>query len=249
MLSKIKSGNAAKLKLLCVLPLAVFLVLAFANPKPAGSIDHPAFLLSQETAGHGQEETITEKKAAHAHQELKMLQEKEMMLREKLKTAEDPELKKELKIKLESILVKQQEIKGFLAEVGEPPDPNGNDLQAQQKMLHDKELKIRELLAGTEDAGKKAELEAELQMVLEKQAQVKTMLAGNGPSSEPTIEDLKKEHMVLKQKEEDIRAKLEKTTDPKQKAELEDMLKKVVQKQEMLKSKALAMKAAKEEKK
>jgi hypothetical protein len=53
----------------------------------------------------------------------------------------------------------------------------------------------------------------------------------------------------LQQKEQDIRAKLEKTTDTQQKAELEDMLKKVVQKQETLKRKALAMKAAQEGKK
>jgi hypothetical protein len=86
-------------------------------------------------------------------------------------------------------------------------------------------------------------------MVLEKQEQVKSMLAGNGPSSEPTLEDLKKEHGLLKQKEADIRAKLEQTTDPQKKAELEDMLKKVLKKQEMLKQKALAMKAAQEAKK
>jgi hypothetical protein len=107
------------------------------------------------------------------------------------------------------------------------------------------------MLAGTEDAKRKAELEHELQIVLEKQkqAQVQSSLEGNGPTSEPTIEDLKKEHALLKQKEEEIRAKLEKTTDPKQKAELEDLLKKVVLKQEAIKSKALAMKAAQEAKK
>jgi hypothetical protein len=249
MMSKIKSRNAAKLKLLCVLPLAVFLVLAFADPKPAESTVYPMGLTVQEAAGHGQENLISKEKAAQAQDELKKLQEKEMMLREKLKTAEDPQLKKELKLKLESILVKQEEIKVFLAKGGGPPDPNGNDLQVQHKMLRDKEMKIRELLAGTEDAKRKAELEHELQMVLEKQAQVKSMLAGNGPSSEPTIEDLKKEHGLLKQKEAEIRTMLEKTTDPQKKAELEDMLKKVLTKQEMLKSKALAMKAAQEAKK
>ena len=251
MMSKIKSGNAAKLKLLCVLPLAAFLVLAFADPKPAGSIDYPMVPTLQETAGPGQEELISKEKAAQAKQELKLLQEKEMILREKLKTAEDQEMKKELKLKLESVLVKQHELQSFLTKGGGPPDPNGPDLQTQHKMLRDKEMKIREMLAGTEDAKRKAELEHELQMVLEKQkqAQVQSSLEGNGPTSEPTIEDLKKEHALLKQKEEEIRAKLEKTTDPKQKAELEDLLKKVVLKQEAIKSKALAMKAAQEAKK
>jgi hypothetical protein len=158
-------------------------------------------------------------------------------------------MKKELKLKLETILVKQQEIKGFLGKVGGPPDSNGNALKAEHKMLRDKEMKIRQMLAGTEDANKKAELEAQLKMVLEKQAQLQSALEGNGPSGEPTIEDLKKEHALLKQKEADIRTMLEKATDPQKKAELEDMLKKVVQKQEMLKSKALAMKAAQAEKK
>jgi len=75
------------------------------------------------------------------------------------------------------------------------------------------------------------------------------MLAAGNPSTEPTIERLKQEYIALDAKAGDIRAKLKKTTDAKQKAELEDVLKKISQKQEQIKVQAQEMKAAQEAKK
>jgi hypothetical protein len=93
-------------------------------------------------------------------------------------------------------------------------------------------------------------------MVLAKQAEIKVVMVnvnvamaeGDHPSN-PTLEELKKEYVALDAKAEDIRAKLEKTTDAKQKAELEDLLKKISQKQEQIKAQAQEMKAAQEAKK
>ncbi|MDH4271131.1 MAG: hypothetical protein OEW18_04055, partial [Candidatus Aminicenantes bacterium] len=249
MMSKIKSRNAAKLKLLFVLPLASLLVLAFADPKPAGTLDHPTVPVLQEKAGRGQEWQVSEEKVAQAKNEYKMLKDKEMKLREKLEATEDAEAKKELEKNLQFVLIKQKEIKSFLAKAGTPPNPGNADLKAEYISLQKTEQKIRDALSQTEDAEKQAELKKKLEMVLAKQADVKTMLAAGNPSTEPTIERLKQEYIALDAKAGDIRAKLEKTTDAKQKAELEDVLKKISQKQEQIKVQAQEMKAAQEAKK
>jgi DNA repair exonuclease SbcCD ATPase subunit len=245
MMSKIKSRNAAKLKLLFILPLASLLVLAFAEPKPAGTLDHAAVPVLQEKAGQGQESLVSKEKVAQAKEELTKLEEKELKLREKLVATADAEAKKELEHNLQVVLMKQQELKGFLAKAGTPPNP-GVDLKAEYKSLQKTEQKIREALAQTNDAEKQAELNKKLEMVLAKQADIKAVMAGGNPSTEATIDDLKKQYLALDAKAEAVRAKLEKTTDAKQKAELEDLLKKIAQKQEQIKAQAQEMKAAQE---
>jgi hypothetical protein len=249
MMSKIKSRNAAKLKLLVVLPLASFLVLAFAEPRPAKSIDQPTVPVLQETAGQGQEKEVQKEKVAQAEKELQLLKEKEVLLREKLEATEDQEGQKELKMKLEMVLHKQQEIQTMLGYGGGAPPVPALELKAKYKELEADAVKIREVLAKTDDPEKKTELKKKLGLVLEKQAQVQAMLASGSTNAEPTIEELKKEYMMLDQKAADVRAKLEKTQDARQKAELEDMLKKIAAKQAMIKAHAEKIKAAQEQKK
>ena len=249
MMSKIKSRNTAKLKLLVVLPLASFLALAFAEPRPAKPVDKPTVPVLQETAGQGQEAEVKKEQVAQAEKDLKMLKEKEKILREKLEATEDKEAQKELKMKLEAILHKQQEIQTMLGYGGGAPPVPPLELKAQYKELEADAVKIREVLAKTDDPEKKAELNKKLEKVLEKQAQVKSMLAAGGTNAEPTIEELKNEYKMLDRKAADVRAKLEKTEDAQQKAELENLLKKIATKQEMIKVQAEKIKAAQEQKK
>jgi len=250
MMSKIKSRNAAKLKLLVVLPMASFLVLAFAEPRPVRPVDPSAVPVLQETAGQGQEAEVKKEQVAQAEKELQMLKEKEMILREKLKATEDQEAKKELKMKLETILFKQQEIQTMLGYGGGAPGlPAELGLKAEYKKLEQEELKLRDVLANTNDPEKKAELNKKLEQVLEKQHDIQAMLAAGSTNAEPTIEELKKEYMMLDQKAADVRAKLEKTEDAGQKAELENLLKKIATKQEMIKAQAEKIKAAQDQKK
>jgi DNA repair exonuclease SbcCD ATPase subunit len=245
MMSKIKSRNAAKLKLLVVLPLASFLVLAFAEPRPAKSAGQPAVPVLQETAGQSQEE-ISKEKVAQAEIELQKLKEMEFVLREELKVTEDQEAKKELKMKLEATLHKRQEIETMLGTGGGALGVlEEAELKAQYKKLEQAELKLRDVLAKTDNPEKQAELKKELEQVLQKQDQVKTVLAAGIASAnvEPSIEELKKEYAMLDQKAADVRAKLEKTQDPGQKADLENLLKKIASKQEMIKAQAMKIKA------
>ncbi len=62
-------------------------------------------------------------------------------------------------------------------------------------------------------------------------------------------EGLEKQYQELEQKAADVRAKLAKTKDAQEKAELEDMLKKIAMKQEQLKIEAEKIKAAQAKKK
>jgi hypothetical protein len=250
MMSKIKSRNAAKLKLLVLLPLASFLVLAFAEPRPAKSAGQPAVPVLQETAGQSQEEEVKKEKVAQAEIELQKLKENEMILREKLKATVDQEVQKELEMKLEATLHKQQEIQTMLGYGGGAPGlPDKVELKAAYKKLDDDAVKIREVLANTDDPEKKAELKKKLEEVLQKQDQVKAMLTAGTAGVEPSIEKLKEEYKMLDQKAADVRAKLEETQDPEQKAELENLLKKIATKQEMIKAQAMKIKAAQEQKK
>lgn len=249
MMSKIKSGNAAKLKLFAILPMAVVLVLAFADPRPVRAVDPAGAPSLQEAAGQGREEEISKEKAVQAEKDLKMLEEKEKILREKLKATEDPEVQKELKKNLEMVLHKRQEIETHLGRGGGEPGLQGNDeLKSEFKKLRDSELKIREVLSQTNDPEKQAQLKQKLEQILIKEGEIKSRLKDESANVDPTIEESKNEYKMLDQKAADVRAKLQETKDAQQKAELEDLLKKIAMKQEQIKAKALKIKAAQEQK-
>ena len=249
-MSKIKSGNAAKLKFLVVLPMASFLVLAFAEPRPVRVVDPSVVVpVLQETPGQSQEEELKKEQVAQVEHDLQMLIEKEKILREKLKATEDPNAQKELMKNLETVLFKQQEIHAKLGHrKKEPGLPAGDELKAEFKKLQDDELKIREVLSQTDDPEKQAQLKQKLEQVMVTQTEIKAMLAADSVKAEPTIEELKKEYKMLDQKAADVRAKLAETQDAQQKAELENLLKKIAAKQEMIKAQAEKIKTAQEEK-
>ena len=248
MMSKIKSGNAAKLKLLVVLPMAMLLALAFAEPRPVRVAD-PSVLVPVLQEAAGQEEGLTKDQVAQAEKDLKALEEKETMLRQKLEAAAGQEAQMELKKNLELVLHKRQEILIKLGRGKEWPGHSAEGLKVEFQKLKDDELKIREVLAKTDDPEKQAQLKQKLEQVMITQSEIKSRLEAEGTNAEPTIEELKKEYKMLDQEAADIRAKLQETKDAQQKAELENVLKKIAMKQEKLKAKALEMKAAQEQKK
>ena len=249
MMSKIKSGNAAKLKLFVILPMAVLLALAFAEPRPVRALEPAGVPALQEAARQGQEEEIHKAKIAEAEKDLKMLEEKEKILREKLEAAPSQEAQMELKKNLELVLHKRQEILIKLGRGKDWPEHAAEELKVEFQKLKDDEIKLREVLAKTDDPEKQAQLKEKLQQVLEKQSQVEVMLAAEGSKAEPSIEELKAQYKMLDQKAADVRAKLQETKDAQQKAELEDVLKKIAMKQEKLKAEAEKIKAAQEQKK
>ena len=173
-------------------------------------------------------------------------------LRAKLDAAqEDPE-RAEIKKKLEMVLQKRTQLEAKFAESGAipPPPPSPDDLKAQYKMLLEKEANVRAELEKTTDEAKKAELAKMLEKVLQKQADVKQMAKPYlTPAIIPSsIEELEKGMLKLQAKEKDIREKLAAVTDPQQKVELENTLRKVLQMQEGYKAGLEKSKAGKIEK-
>jgi hypothetical protein len=242
MMSKIKSGNAARLKLLLALPLTAFLVLAFADPRPTSRASGPTGFTRQEKADSGQAVQANKEKATQAQADLKTLKDKELKLRQKLESAPTAEAKQEVKKELEAVLQKEHAIQEFLTGKDASVEPDRSRLEADFEMLQEKEAEIRRELEKTDDPAKQADLKAALAKVQVKQAKVKAMLAGGDDPGKPALEKLKQEYTLLEQKKQEVRAALEKTDDPQKKAELEDTLKKIEQKQEMIKTKAGAVK-------
>jgi hypothetical protein len=245
MMSKIKSKSAARLKLLLGLPLAMFLVLAFADPRPVSRTGGPTGLAPQEKA---------DPKIQRAVSDLELLREKEAKLREKLDSAPTPEAKQEMKKQLETVLKKQQEIQTYLSEAGHPvvlkkAQPGGQDFEAEYRKIQEEETVLRDKIKATTDAAVKAELESALARTMEKEVQIKALEAAGGASDKLQMEKLKQEYTLLEQKKQEVRVELEKTENPQKKAELEDMLKKITQKQEQIKVAAEAIKAGAEAKK
>jgi hypothetical protein len=238
MMSKTKSGSAARLKLLLALPLAVFLVLAFADPRPIDRAGGPTGVVPQESAV--QEHAAQAEKDKAAQLELKALKDRELTLREKLEAAPTPEVRQDLKKELEIVLKKQQELQ---AKAIQQPAPGRSDLAAEYKMLQEKETAIRVKIKEATDAAAKAELEAVLAKVLAMEAKIKAEEAAAASDQDQALAKLKQAIAQLEQKKQEVRSLLDKTDDPQKKAELEDTLKKIEQKQEQIRTEAAAVKA------
>jgi hypothetical protein len=156
MMTKGKSKSWAKSKFLLMIPVICFLVLAFANPRPASSTDHAlgskTIALEESVAPITSEAQKASKEEQHKKQE--ELMKKEQELKKLLAKTKDPEKKKIIKQKLAEI---QQAKKNE----GWEGDGNG-PITISEKEYVDKTKKIKELLETTEDPKVKKELKAKL---------------------------------------------------------------------------------------
>jgi len=154
MMTKIKSKNWSKIKVLLVVPAFLFLVIAFANSKPADMSDpvigyvesggtsqalSDAAFISQDE----QKEKKVDKKENLTEKEKQMIEE----LKIKYEKTDDPELKKKIKEKLTAILA------GKTAE-----KPN-------QDELSEKEKKLKMILEKTEDPKEREKINLELKKI------------------------------------------------------------------------------------
>jgi len=269
MITKIKSKGAAKLKILFIIPLASFLALAFAQPRPADTHQAPdvaeaAVLSSHDASAMNQtsdqvssdeklkQEQMKMQKLAQMKDDLAKLQEKEMAIRKKLESVTDSNERAELESMLKKVTQKGADLKSALEANGNH-DGNGGvgpppveALKKELTMLKEKEAVVKEKLATTESAEEKAKLTKILDDIHKRQQVAETKLgSGGGPLDSMSVEELNSEFAKLKEMEQKIRTKMGSATDAQQKAELKDMLKKVLQKQDMLKQKIEEAKRAK----
>ena len=206
-MTKGKSKSWAKSKFLLLVPVICFLVLAFANPKPATSTDHVSgnktIALEDSGATIKTEDQKTSKEEQHKKQE--ELMKKEQELKELLAKTDDPEKKKIIKEKLKEIQTAKKET-GW--------EENGNGpITISEKEYADKTNKIKKLLETTEDPKVKKELKATLKDLeaMKKNGFVK-----------PTNIDYEKEALILKEI-------YEKEKDPEKKKKIKEKMQQLKQ--------------------
>ena len=146
-MTKGKSKSWAKSKFLLLVPVICFLVLAFANPRPATSTDHviaPVKITDQKTTDDAKKKEQEEK--------LKELQLKEKELKVLYSKTDDPKKKKMIEEKLKEIQQAKE---------------NGGGIENGPTVISEKEYadttkKIETLLETTEDPKKRKELKLKL---------------------------------------------------------------------------------------
>jgi len=262
MMSQTRSKGASRLKVLVLMPLAVLLVLALAQPRPVATADSALVSALEDKTDQSQDEMKKKEMLIKATESLAVLKEKEAKLKKALETAVEPEKQKELEHSLQVILELRKNTEAFIKDPETvppppplpPPAPVG---KAGLKMLQEKELEIRTKLEAATDAEEQAKLKAVLEKILQKQKALKAE-ASLMPGSEmtpplPPQPPLPPSEMVpplppqpplppkelykaLQEKELVLKAEFDKTDDLEKKAEIKATLEKLKMKREDLKA-------------
>ncbi|MBN1939875.1 MAG: hypothetical protein JW843_09830 [Candidatus Aminicenantes bacterium] len=166
MLSKMKSPGPARLKLLVALPLVAGLVLAFAQPRLVAG--------PSSAAGIAPAQDQSAAKELQAKEEMKKLLAMEAEFRKKLEVTTDESAVKEIKMTLEKIAKKRQDLSlagGAPSGKSSAPAEEMNKRLTELKAMHSD---LQAKLEATSDPDKKAEIEAKLKEI---QAKAKVMTA------------------------------------------------------------------------
>jgi hypothetical protein len=236
MISQKKSKGAARLKALLLMPLAVLLVLALAQPRPVATAAPGLAAGPQDTAAQSQEEMNKQKRIVKAAENLAVLKDKEAKLRQALDSTTDPEKQKDLEKSLQIILEMQKNTETFLKNPDTvpppPPLPPPAPGKADLKMLREKEAAVRKQLASENDPGKQQELKESLEKILIKQKDLELCLEKNGAGTPPTPSmEMSDELAKIKLKIAYLETTLASTSDTGKQKELKATLEKVHQKQ------------------
>jgi hypothetical protein len=207
MMTKGKSKSWAKSKFLLMIPVICFLVLAFANPKPASSTDpaitnHDPEKIALDgpngAAITSDQEVADDTKQKEKQKKLKQLLLNEKKLKELYAKIEDAEKKKLIEKELAQIQ-KLKEAEGWVE--------NGPRTISEKEYV-DATKKIKTLLETTEDPKKREELKVKLKDLQEMKS--KGLV-------KPTNIDYEKEALILKEM-------FEKEKDPEKKKLIEEKL-------------------------
>ncbi len=208
MMTKGKSKTWAKSKFLLMIPVICFLVLAFANPRPASPTVQakmtaenalPALDKPNGPAATEDQKASDDKKKKEKEQKLQEIMLKEKQLKEEYEKTDDPEKKKLIKEKLIEIQkMKQQE--GWV-------EHNPGTITEEQYIETTKKIKTK--LANTDDPEETKKLKAKLADLQE--------MKKNGLVISSTAIDYEKEAAKLKEM-------YEKTDDPEKKKLIKEKL-------------------------
>jgi hypothetical protein len=185
MLSRIKSPKAAKLKLLLALPLAIVLVLIFAEPRVA-----------DRTSAFGEKSgpaDPTQAKVTEVKEEFDKLIAEEQDLRRTLETAQDKTTKKELAKKIETVIQERQQL---AAAYNANFIPSPHELEVIFKELKEKEGVLLAELEKTTDESKKTALMKTLENIKQYRALLKDA-ARYYELPQPATKEMKKQMVEL----------------------------------------------------
>ena len=185
MLSRIKSPKAAKLKLLLALPLAIVLVLIFAEPRVA-----------DRTSAFGEKSgpaDPTQAKVTEVKEEFDKLIAEEQDLRRTLETAQDKTTKKELAKNIETVIQERQQL---AAAHNANFIPSPHELEVIFKELKEKEGVLLAELEKTTDESKKTALMKTLENIKQYRALLKDA-ARYYESPQSATKEMKKQMVEL----------------------------------------------------
>jgi hypothetical protein len=207
MMTKSKSKTWAKSKFLLTIPVICFLILAFAHPKAISSTDQTKMNNDLATSAPDDAKKQTQTKDQEKKEKEKKLNEimhEEQKLIEKLEATDDPEVRKELKMKLEEI----QKMKASEGLVEAKP------ITMTEQQYNDTVAKLKTMIEKSENPEETAKLKEKLVDLME-------MKEKGWVKSETAID--------YEAKAAELKKLWEKTDDPQKKKEIEEKLKQLKQ--------------------
>lgn len=210
MMSHARSKGAARLKVLVLLPLAMLLVLALAQPRPIGAANRTPVSIGQEKSATTEPTLSREELIARAKMNLEILAKKQAELKQALESATDPAQREDIQKSLQKLAEFQKINEAFLKDPDHAPAPKllpppALKGKADLKMLMEKQAEIEAQLAKETDPAKVADLKAMLEKVHAKrkdlEAKLKQMQSQphQGMESKAEIEKLMDERMKYQQ--------------------------------------------------
>ncbi len=227
MMSRNPSTGGSRWKCLLAVPAALALIVLCAAPRFAASA--PAAGQDKTGPAAGLEK---EDKASRGLADLAKIGQMEAELKMAYKKADGDEARAEIKAKLEKLAHKRAELVEKLKAEGVklPPPAAANE---EMKALKAKAEHLMQEMKETSDPAVKADLEKKLAGLKEKAMLLQA--AGAEPvavkKTAPTADDYKAKLEMLKAKEADLRAQLEKADSPEKKDELKKTIQAVLEKQ------------------
>jgi len=210
MMKRMKRTGKAPYKIILALPLIALLALALAEPR--------LIIARSVTADEAKAVVQKEGKPAMSELELKKLQsqleEKEKILKEKLRGATDPEEKQKLKEALDQLFKKRQVLMSEqgLSPQGEVKDNQPMDKEKLEQLLakfEEKEKFLKKLYSDTDNAEKKEKIKHDLDMLHKKH---QALLGENGMTAKDENQSKEELEKVL-QGVHDKRMKLKQLID------------------------------------
>lgn len=253
MMTKNKSKRWAKAKLLLIIPLFCFLMLAFADPKPSKNAaltaqnstqDETVIRDDSKDTSHPLYQNESDEKKKEEHKKQEEIMKKEKSLKEELAKTEDPEKRELIKKKLlelqrikemaaeeTGLTTKEQELKELLKNTDDPEKKK----VIKMKLLALQELEQREKLLQKkeEDPEKKKRIEEDLLKIQEMKKKLRQEKAeASAVAKSHKIVEVDSNIEINEEwyrKKKELKKLIEETEHPEKKAELKKKLEKMEQ--------------------